>query len=126
MRVLLDTVAFILAAESPEKLGRRASAVLEKAGTAAEISSISLSEIAIKQAVGKLRFSPDDVRRAMDDLELRVLPYSADHALQLFDLPLHHADPFDRQIIAQAISERIPVLTSDDKFSLYDGLRVIW
>lgn len=126
MRVLLDTVAFILAAEAPERLGRRASTVLEKAGTVAEISSISLSEIAIKQARGKLTFSPDDVRRALDDLELRILPYSADHALQLFDLPLHHGDPFDRQIIAQAIWERIPVLTSDEKFSLYNGLRVIW
>lgn len=126
MRILLDTVAFILAAQAPEQLGKRAASALEKGGTAAEISSISLSEIAIKQSRGKLKFSPEDVRRAMDDLELRVLPYSADHALQLFELPLYHADPFDRQIIAQATWERIPVMTSDEKFSLYPGLHVIW
>jgi PIN domain nuclease of toxin-antitoxin system len=44
----------------------------------------------------------------------------------LFELPRHHGDPFDRQIIAQALSEKIPVVTSDQKFGLYKGLRVIW
>jgi PIN domain nuclease of toxin-antitoxin system len=54
------------------------------------------------------------------------LPYRADHAFSLFDLPLHHSDPFDRQIIAQALSEQIPVVTPDEKFGLYKGLKVIW
>jgi PIN domain nuclease of toxin-antitoxin system len=55
-----------------------------------------------------------------------VLPYTSDHAFQLFTLPRHHNDPFDRQIIAQALLEDIPVVTPDDKFSLYKGLKVIW
>ena len=57
---------------------------------------------------------------------MRILPYTADHAGRLFGLPLHHADPFDRQIIAQALSENIPVVTSDEKFRLYKGIKVIW
>ena len=49
-----------------------------------------------------------------------------DHAFELFELPLYHSDPFDRQIIAQALSEKVPVVTSDEKFSLYKGLKLIW
>jgi PIN domain nuclease of toxin-antitoxin system len=41
-------------------------------------------------------------------------------------LPLHHADPFDRQIIAQALAEDVPVVTSDEAFGVYAGIRVIW
>ncbi len=52
----------------------------------------------------------------------RVLPYTTNHAFSLFDLPLLHEDLFDRQIIAQALSEEIPVMTCDEKFNLYKGL----
>ena len=126
VRVLLDTAILIYAVESPERLTKRATTVLESAQNVLELSAISLSEIAIKRALGKLRLSADVARQAVADLNIRILPYTADHAFQLFDLPLHHADPFDRQIIAQALSEKIPILTSDEKFSLYKGLRLIW
>jgi PIN domain nuclease of toxin-antitoxin system len=126
VRVLLDTAILIYAVESPERLTKRATTVLENAQNVLEVSAISLSEIAIKTALGKLRVSADVVRQAVAALNIRILPYTADHAFQLFDLPLHHADPFDRQIIAQALSEKIPILTSDEKFSLYKGLRLIW
>jgi PIN domain nuclease of toxin-antitoxin system len=59
-------------------------------------------------------------------LDIRTLPFTAEHAFQLFELPLHHGDPFDRQIIAQALSEQIPVVTPDEKFRLYHGLSVVW
>jgi len=54
-----------------------------------------------------------------------LLPFSAEHAFRLFGLALHHRDPFDRQIIAQAMEEDIPVVTPDDKFGLYKGLKVV-
>ncbi len=126
VRVLLDTAILIYAVESPERLSKRATTVLENAENVLELSAISLSEIAIKRALGKLRLSADVARQAVADLSIRILPYTADHAFQLFDLPLHHADPFDRQIIAQAVCEKIPILTSDEKFGLYKGLRLIW
>ena len=91
-----------------------------------ELSAISLSEIAIKAARRKLKLSATDTQRALEDLDIRVLPYTAHHAFYLFDLPPHHADPFDRQIIAQAVCEKIPVVTCDEKFSLYKGLKVLW
>ena len=91
-----------------------------------ELSAMSVTEIAIKAALGKLEVSEISTRQAVHDLDIRILPYSAEHALHLFRLPLHHRDPFDRMIIAQALSERIPVVTPDEKFKLYKGLRVIW
>ena len=126
VRVLLDTAILIYAVESPERLTKRATTVLENAQNVLELSAVSLSEIAIKTALGKLRLSADVARQAVAALNIRILPYTANHAFQLFDLPLHHADPFDRQIIAQALSEKIPIVTCDEKFSLYRGLKLIW
>lgn len=126
MRLLLDTAALIYAVESPEQLGRRATAALKNAQNVLELSAISLAEIAIKAAVGKLQLSAAMVRQALQDLDIRTLPYTAEHAFQLFGLPLHHGDPFDRQIIAQALAEGIPVVTPDEKLGLYHGIKVVW
>lgn len=126
MRLLLDTAVLIYAVESPARLNKRVATALENPENILELSSISLSEIAIKSALGKLRISADVTRQAVEDLDVRILPYTADHVLHLFQLPLHHNDPFDRQIIAQALIEEIPVITPDEKFHLYKGLKVIW
>jgi PIN domain nuclease of toxin-antitoxin system len=126
VRLLLDTAVLIYAVESPERLSRRAAAVLQNTHNVLELSTVSLAEIVIKAALGKLRLSAASVRQAVQDLDIRILSYTAEHAFQLFGLPLHHGDPFDRQIIAQALSERIPVISPDEKFGLYQGLKVIW
>jgi PIN domain nuclease of toxin-antitoxin system len=126
MRYLLDTVTFLLATTSPEKLSRRVKAMLDNSTDLREISALSLSEIAIKNGIGKMTFDKADVTTGIADLRLRVLPFSLNHALKFFDLPRHHADPFDRQIIAQALSEDLAIVTCDNKFRLYHGLTVIW
>lgn len=126
MRLLLDTAVLIYAVESPERLSKRAAAALRNPENILELSAVSLAELAIKASIGKLAISDAVARQAIDDLDIRVLPYTAEHALRLFGLPLHHSDPFDRQIIAQALSEKIPVVTPDQKFGLYEGLKVIW
>jgi len=126
VRLLLDTAILIWATASPDRLTRRATAALQNTGNILDLSAVSLSEIAIKQACGKLEFSSAHVRQALTDLNIRVLPYTADHAFLLFDLPLHHRDPFDRQIIAQALGEKIPVVTPDESFGLYEGLKIVW
>jgi PIN domain nuclease of toxin-antitoxin system len=126
VRVLLDTAVFVFAVEFPRRLSARALAVLKNPQNIREMSSVSLTEIAIKKTLGKLNISAEDARRAIQDMDIRILPFTADHAFRLFELPAHHRDPFDRQIIAQAFAEDIPVVTSDDKFSLYRGLRLIW
>lgn len=126
MRMLLDTATFLWALASPGRLSRAAMSALAGGKADREISSISISEIAIKQALGKLTFRRPDVLQGVSDLRLSVLPFTAEHACYLFDLPLHHSDPFDRQIISQALAENIPVVTSDRAFRLYPDLRVIW
>jgi PIN domain nuclease of toxin-antitoxin system len=126
LRLLLDTAVLIYAVESPERLNKRAVTALQNQENVLEISPVSLAEIAIKSALRKLSVSAAIARQAIQELDIRVLPYTAEHAYRLFDLPLHHGDPFDRQIIAQALSENIPVVTSDEKFSLYKGLKIVW
>jgi len=91
---------------------------LRKGTAVREISVASLTEIAVKQSRGKLRFGKADAIAGVADLRLRVLPYSAEHALRSFDLPTYHADPFDRQIIAQALVENVPVVTPEEAFNL--------
>jgi PIN domain nuclease of toxin-antitoxin system len=126
VRLLLDTVILIYAVESPELLSKRAISSLQDPDNIRELSSISLAEIAIKSSAGKLKLSVGMLRQALEDLNIRVLPYTARHAFELFTLDLHHRDPFDRQIIAQALSEKIPIVTSDRKFHFYKGIDVIW
>jgi PIN domain nuclease of toxin-antitoxin system len=126
VRILLDTAVLIYAVEAPERLSKRVAAVLQNPGNVLELSAISLVEIAIKSGLGKLAVSALIARQAVDDLDIHILPFTAEHALHLFDLPLHHGDPFDRQIITQALFEKIPVATPDEKFSLYKGLKIVW
>jgi len=126
VRILLDTAVLIYAVEAPERLSKRVAAVLQNPENVLELSAISLVEIAIKSSLGKLAVSAAIARQSVEDLDIRILPFTAEHALHLFDLPLHHGDPFDRQIITQALFEKIPVATPDEKFSLYKGLKIVW
>lgn len=126
MRLILDTVTFIWAVSTPERLSRAAMSALQKGTAVREISVISLTELAVKQTRGQLTLSKADTTAGIVDLRLQVLPYSAEHAFRLFDVPTHHADPFDRQIIAQALVEDVAVVTPDEAFRLYQGLKVVW
>lgn len=126
MRVLLDTVTFIRAVQSPHLLTKRAKSALEQPEAIRELSTVSLAEIAIKYSIGKINLAEHDIRAAIAGFELRILTWRMEHAFRMFDLPRHHTDPFDRQLIAQALAEDVAVVTSDEKFSLYSGVRVIW
>src|SRR5262245_12772047 len=108
---------------APERLSRAAMSALRKSSAAREVSVVSLTELAVKQARGKLTFSKVDAMAGIADLRLRILPYTAEHAFRLFDLPTHHADLFDRQIIAQALEDDVSVVTPDEAFKLYKALK---
>ncbi len=126
MRYLIDTVTFIWAVASPERISKKGLRAIRATDAVREISVVSLCEIAIKQTKGKLSFPRDAVMMGIADLKLHVLPFTAEHAYALFNLPLHHIDPFDRQLIAQALNEDIPIITCDEKFRLYKEISVIW
>ena len=126
MRVLLDTSTFLFAMESPTKLSMAAKRVFSKHSVERELSTVSILEFAVKRATGKFTFTPADLQKGIDDLELRVLHLSEAHAMKMFEVPAHHPDPFDRQLIAQALAEDIPIVTCDEAFERYQGLKVIW
>jgi len=124
--MLLDTAAFLWGAGTPGLLSKRAAPLFQDLGIVMHLSSISISEIAIKQSKGNLNFNSDDVRKGIVNLRAQILSYTDLHAHRMFGLPLHHKDPFDRQIIAQALSETMPVVMPDRLFQLYVGIEVIW
>lgn len=88
------------------------------------VSTASLWEIAIKVGLGKLD-APPDLPTRVEQLGFDVLDVSAEHAWAVRQLPLHHRDPFDRMLIAQAQVERLPILTADPAFAAYD-VPVLW
>jgi PIN domain nuclease of toxin-antitoxin system len=126
VQVLLDTHIFITAAvEGLEGLNSKTLKLLQSAETKRVLSSVSVTEIAIKFAIGKLPMNSYRVGRALADLAITLLPYTTTHAMRLFDLPLHHGDPFDRMLIATALAEDLPILSGDAIFREYKGLHLI-
>jgi PIN domain nuclease of toxin-antitoxin system len=88
------------------------------------VSAVSGWEVAIKQAIGKLRL--DEAFSAMvESSDFRELPVTLSHTDQLVALSRHHADPFDRMLIAQATVEGATLVTHDRQFEAYD-VPVIW
>jgi PIN domain nuclease of toxin-antitoxin system len=83
------------------------------------VSTSSVWEIAIKEQVGKLK-APDNLRERLVANQFSVLPIHLDHLAKYRDLPLHHTDPFDRMLIAQAQAEDLVVISADPKFRLYE------
>jgi len=126
MRVLLDTVAFLFAIGDPDRLSRKARTVMGDPANQRELSVISLAEIAMKNAAGKLNLSREDAVEALSRLQVSMLPYAEAQVFELMTLPVHHRDPFDRMLIAQALAEDVPVMTCDKEFRKYKGLEVIW
>jgi len=97
--------------------------LVTRAGTEALLSAASSWEIAIKYALGRLAlpqvpavYVPERMRRS----SLTPLPVEHADALAVATLPMHHGDPFDRMLIAQAQARRIPIVTRDDVFDRYD------
>jgi PIN domain nuclease of toxin-antitoxin system len=88
-------------------------------------SIVSMWEIAIKEAKGRLDIDFDRLIAALDEAGLHELPVRREHIRTLRALPFHHRDPFDRMLVAQAISEPLHLLTADEKLEAYGDLVVL-
>jgi PIN domain nuclease of toxin-antitoxin system len=126
MTYLLDTVAFLRALDNtlPAKIRRQ----LQRANAQLFVSIITPWEIALKRSLHFAGVSNELVQQYILDLGARILPISVRHIGKLYSLPPLHRDPFERMLIAQALEERYPIVSSDRHFGLYRevGLEVIW
>ena len=123
-RLLVDSHVLLWHVLDDSRLGPEPTAAIEGADAEVFVSTASLWEIAIKAALGKLDV-PDDLPARVEQIGFHLLPVTADHAWRVRQLPLHHRDPFDRLLIAQAQVEGLSVVTADSSFDAY-GVMVVW
>ena len=126
MKVLLDTYTFLWFIDDNPQLSQKAKALLE-ADNELLLSIASLWGIVIKLSLGKLTVEmPTEVlmTQQLTRNDIDVLPITVDHLVMVATLPLHHRDPFDRLLIAQAIVEQIPIVSVDPAFDAYPVQRL--
>mgnify|MGYP000016848272 CR=1 FL=1 len=128
MRLLLDTHAFIWLNSAPEKLSIRVRDCCEQGTAHFYLSLVTPWEMQIKRSLGKLRSEPVAARvlRAnLDHNNINLLPIKLAHVERLAQLPMHHRDPFDRMLIAQAGTEGMTLVSADQSFAAYE-VPVLW
>lgn len=128
MRILLDTQAFLLWVSGSDRLTPRAAAAIEDPATEVFVSAASAWEIATKRAAGRLELEGPPEEYVLDRIRrhgFAPLDIGVGHALRAGNLPRHHADPFDRMLVAQGQLEDLPIVTGDPLIGLYDVV-TIW
>jgi PIN domain nuclease of toxin-antitoxin system len=127
MTYLLDTHTFLWLLREPETLPNRVLQIASDRSVALALSLVTPWEIAIKVGIGKLDAAEilDDFERVVTLAGYSVLETTVRQVIASGRLPLHHKDPFDRLLIAQAMDLRIPLLSADTDFDLY-GVKRIW
>lgn len=127
MRILLDTHMLIWAMSAPAKLTKQAKDVLTAERNEIFFSAASIWEIAIKSALRRidLAVEPHELPTAARESGFLELPVFSSAAAAVATLPLHHRDPFDRLLIAQAICEPARLLTADRLLSAYSELVMV-
>jgi|ERR1035438_3297604 PIN domain nuclease of toxin-antitoxin system len=124
MRVLADTHIIYRLFYEQHKLPSAARRILDDA-EAAYVSAASLWEIAIKVRIGKMKADIPELLASIEASNLFELPVLARHTSLVSTLPLHHADPFDRLLIAQAMTEPLHLLTADARLTQYSPLVIL-
>ena len=128
MRVLLDTHTFLWWAEDSPKLSDKARDVIQAPEHRCVVSLVCAWEIAVKVSIGKLKIPGPVSRffpRELHTHDFEQLDIGLRAICRVESLPLHHRDPFDRLLIAQALEEKLPVVTADPVFRKY-GVKRIW
>ena len=127
MRALLDTHSFLWFIAGDLRLSERARRIVADLENEVLVSASSLWEIAIKVSIGKLELAQPYEELVPEQLErqrIGVLGIDLPHLAAVSKLPLHHRDPFDRLIAAQALVEALPIISVDKAFDLYSVQRV--
>jgi PIN domain nuclease of toxin-antitoxin system len=124
MRLLLDTHILLWALDTPARLDDKTRSLLEDPANEVLFSAASIWEIAIKARLGRADFPvrPHEIAQAARDTGFLELPVWADAAARVANLPLHHRDPFDRLLVAQAMIEPMRLYTADPLLPPYSEL----
>ncbi len=128
MRVLIDTHVFLWWVEGERALPAKARAVIANPGNECLLSMASVWELAIKAGLGKLKLSLPVRRYVVENVAangFRLLEIGVAHVGRVESLAQHHGDPFDRLLIAQALEEKLPVVTADPVFVKYGVKRIL-
>jgi PIN domain nuclease of toxin-antitoxin system len=122
MRLLLDTHVFIWCVEDSKKLRPFARETLASPENVVYVSAVSIWEIAIKQSLGKLELQTTGARlvESIAACGFVEMPITAPHAVRVATLPWHHADPFDRLLVAQAQYSDLTLVTDDEHIKRYE------
>lgn len=123
MKLLLDTHLLLWAAAEPGKLSAQALQLLNDTGNELLFSAASVWEVTIKSSLGTddYRVDPRLFRRGLLDNDYTELAITSAHTVATASLPELHKDPFDRILVAQALTEGFLLLTADDKVAQYPG-----
>lgn len=121
MNILLDTHVALWAITDSPKLPKKAREMIDSPRSTVWISAATVWEIAIKHSLGRgeMPVSSQDALRYFRESGYRFLPIEPEHATAIEDLPAHHADPFDRILVAQALVEPMRLITHDRVVALY-------
>lgn len=126
MDLLLDTHILIWFLTGNERLTASTKSAIKNLNNNCYISIASIWEMALKTRIGKLElsFSFEDLKNLIIQNQIDILPIDFEHIQLLTTLPLHHSDPFDRMIIAQAITEDFILISNDKLFEKYNEIRL--
>ncbi len=128
MRYLLDTHTFLWWNMDDAQLSSLAKDLIADGSNEIYVSAVTAWEIAIKTARGRLSLPEEPTRYIPNRMNLYgflALPVQISHAVQVYTLPMHHANPFDRLLVAQSQIESMPLITLDADIRKYD-VEVVW
>jgi PIN domain nuclease of toxin-antitoxin system len=128
MKYLLDTHTFLWWNMDDAQLSSLAKEIIADGANEIFLSAATAWEIAIKTARGRLELPEDPTRYVSSRMNLhgfQALPVQIHHAVQVYKLPMHHADPFDRLLIAQSQIESMPLISVDAEIRKYE-VEVVW
>jgi PIN domain nuclease of toxin-antitoxin system len=128
VRLLLDTHAFVWWITDDDRLSERAGEVIADGANDVYLSAASAWEIAIKAGLGRIRLPDDAWTFTPHQLErnaFQALPVHVAHAVAVITLPDVHRDPFDRMLVAQAMTEGLTIVSADPDLARYP-VPVVW
>ena len=127
MKCLLDTHTYLWWLARPDRVSREVTAIISDETNEIFVSTATFWELAIKSSIGKITLSKDvhSLATELHEDGLVLLPVQPEHCSTVASLPFHHRDPFDRMLLAQALTEDFTLLSRDKEFGSYP-VRVVW